>query len=126
MAIKPRAGDLQRREQRQRSYISAMTIGRQFPKVKELSLELRFTEAAQKPFLSPYRQIYTADMQAFFKVQCPFKDCKEGGFDLQRAVASAAGNRDGLDEGQMRCLGAMPQGVACPVEMVYKITAAAI
>lgn len=124
MAIKPRAVDLQLREQRQRNYVSAVTVSTQFPQVATVALELRFTTGDNKPLLSPYSQIYTADMQAFFELQCPSRDCSRGGFDLRTAVARAVQSRDKQGQGRLQCGGvssAEVRGARCPVELAFDI-----
>ena len=127
MAHKPRFTDQQQREQRQRGYEQSTTVSQQFPRVSELVLEIRFTGAQNKPLLSPYKQIYTGDMQAFFALQCPSKECAGGGFDLQAAVARAAGRPGGIGHEQMSCSGVRTdseaRGQPCPIEMVVDIEA---
>jgi hypothetical protein len=123
MTYKARAADLQHRERRQHGYTAATTIGERFPGIGELSLELRFTQAGGSPLLSPYRQIYTADMQAFFELQCPSRDCVGGGFDLQQAVLNATRSRDGISQGLLRCHGDSTRNGTCSVEMTFKAVA---
>ena len=125
MALKPRVTDLQLREQRQRSYAASVTIAEQFPRVRELVLEIRFTGAENKPLLSPYKQLYSGDMRAFFELQCPARDCTGGGFDLSVAAADAARSRDGIKRGTKQCHG-VSQGSACPVELHFEIVALAV
>lgn len=125
MAMKPRAVDLQLREQRQRSYVSSVTVSTKFPRVAAVALELRFTTGADKLLVSPYSQIYTADMQAFFELQCPSRDCSRGGFDLQAAVQSAVSSRDKWGQGRLQCngtaVGGEGRGAPCPVELSFEI-----
>ena len=125
MALKPRAVDLQRREQRQRNYVSSTTVATQFPQVTEVALDLRFTTGPDKPLLSPYSQIYTADMQAFFELQCPSRDCAGGGFDLRTAVARAVQSPAKAGNGKLPCTGiatnAEVKKTKCPVEMTYEV-----
>ena len=122
MALKPRITDQQQREQRQRGYASSNTVSERFPRVRELVFELRFTAAESKPLLSPYKQIYTGDMQAFFELQCPSRECLGGGFDLSTAAANAAGSHEGISRGRIQCRG-VAQGSACVVELHYEIVA---
>ncbi|WP_341917941.1 hypothetical protein [Hydrocarboniphaga effusa] len=122
MALKPRVTDLQQRERRQRGYAASRTISERFPRVRELVFELRFKGEAGKPLLSPYKQIYTGDMQAFFELQCPSRECAGGGFDLSTAADRAAGSHDGISHGLIKCRG-VAQGSACVVELQYEIVA---
>lgn len=125
MAHKSRPVDLRQREQRQRGYASSQTVSMLFPRVKELTLDLRFTGVHNKLLFSPYKQIYTADMQAFFELQCPSIDCSDGGFDLRLAVARAAQNPAEIGHGRLACRGVSAagesKGAACSVEMTFAI-----
>lgn len=86
MALKPRVPDHPQRERRQRGYAGSTTVSERFTRLRELVFELRFTGADSKPLLSPYKQIHTGDMQAFFELQCPSRECSGGGFDLSAAA----------------------------------------
>jgi hypothetical protein len=119
MAYKPRAIDLKLREQRLRTYQTAQTISSSFPDLQHISLELRFTGADR---LSPYKQIYTGDMQAYFHVQCPSRECEGGGFDLTKAITGAARSRSKAASGDSQCCGVTPPGrSACPVTLSYDV-----
>ena len=122
MALKPRVTDHQQRERRQRGYACSTTLSERFPRLRELVFELRFTGAGGKPLLSPYKQIYTGDMQAFFELQCPSRDCTGGGFDLNAAAAHAAGGHEGISRGHLQCRG-VALGSACVVELHYQAVA---
>lgn len=122
MAYKPRAVDLKLREQRLQLYQNARTISSSFPALEHISLQLRFSGADR---LSPYKQIYTGDMQAYFILQCPSKDCEGGGFDLTRAITAAAKSATGVAAGTSPCSGVVAgtgrRGDACPVTLSYDV-----
>lgn len=122
MALKPRVTDLQQRERRQRGYAASKTVSERFPRLRELVFELRFRAVDNKPLLSPYKQIYTGDMQAFFELQCPSRECTGGGFDLSTVASAAACSHDGISRGLLQCRG-VAQGSACVVELQYEIVA---
>ncbi|HSW12314.1 MAG TPA: hypothetical protein VLI06_05695 [Solimonas sp.] len=125
MAYKPRAVDLKLREQRLRDYQTAQTISSCFPALQHISLEVRFTGADRKVLLSPYKQLYTGDMQAHFHLQCPSKECEGGGFDLNSAVTAAARSSARTGSGSVPCSGALPaargRGDPCPVKLSFEI-----
>ncbi|MDP9141433.1 MAG: hypothetical protein M3O62_11655 [Pseudomonadota bacterium] len=122
MAYKPRAIDLKLREQRLHTYQTAQTISSCFPNLKHISLGVRFTGADR---LSPYKQIYTGDMQAYFHMQCPSKECEGGGFDLTKAITGAAKSRSRSASGDLQCSGVLSSSAkrrdACPVTLSYDI-----
>ncbi len=122
MAYKPRAIDLKLREQRLRTYQTAQTISSCFPALEHISLGVRFTGADR---LSPYKQIYTGDMQAYFHMQCPSRECEGGGFDLIRAITGAAQSRSRSARGDSQCSGVLSssarRGDGCPVTLSYDI-----
>ncbi|HEY1075994.1 MAG TPA: hypothetical protein VGE51_04845 [Fontimonas sp.] len=122
MAYKPRAVDLKLREQRLQLYQTARSISSSFPALEHISLQVRFSGADR---LSPYRQIYTGDMQAYFILQCPSRDCEGGGFDLTRAITAAAKSASGIAAGTAACSGALAtsgrRGDACPVTLNYDV-----
>ncbi|SEQ84083.1 hypothetical protein SAMN04488038_11189 [Solimonas aquatica] len=125
MAMKPRINDAQLREQRQREYNASQTLAARYPQVQELLLELRFTEGDEVPLLSPYRQIFTGEMQAFFELRCPSRSCAGGGFDLGRAVDDAARGRARSEGGRLFCRGVNTEGAgrgeSCRVQLSYGI-----
>lgn len=125
MATKPRMSDAQMREQRQRDYSASETLSSRYPKIKEVVFDLRFTYAADVPLLSPYRQIFTSDMQAFFDLRCPSKICAGGGFDLDHVVKDAARSPEKVFSGQLACGGVNTEGDArgksCDVRVNFRV-----
>lgn len=125
MTYRTRLSDLQLRERRQRDYSSSGTVASRYPGVDQVVLELRFTAADRKPLLSPYKQLYSADMQAFFQLQCPLRSCLGGGFDLSAAVTQASRDPQHRSRGVLQCRGVATgsdaKGAPCPVEMTYDV-----
>ena len=109
MAYKSTAADLGLRERRQRAYQAAAVLGDRFPKVSEIVIELRFAEPDGKPLMSPYHRVFAPDMQAFFDVQCPGRECSGGGFDLSDHVARAVSSSDSAATGTVKCMGRRPR-----------------
>ena len=57
MAQKPYIIDHQQRELRQRSYLAAPVLGKKYPGVKEVIVELRFTDPDNKLHPSPHNPL---------------------------------------------------------------------
>lgn len=128
MAYNPRAVDLKLREQRQRVYQTAQTISSCFPALEHIALQIGFTGADRKRLLSPYKQIYTGNMQAYFHLQCPSKECDGGGFDVSNAITDAVKSKTGAASGSLDCSGKLSAGgrrEACPVKLSFEIDCAA-
>lgn len=126
MAMKPFAVDQRQRELRQRSYLAVPTVGKQFPKVEEISIELRFIDPDKKLHLSPYKRIFANDMQAFFDFQCPIKECTGGGFNPTPEITKSLGKSTAVHKGTMICAGKRDRGDAgksCELELQYQVVA---
>ncbi|TJY62801.1 hypothetical protein E4T66_03510 [Sinimarinibacterium sp. CAU 1509] len=120
MANHPRAIDPRVRESRQRAYLSVPTLARQMPSISEIAVELRFMYETGQPFMSPYRQIFVPDMQAYFEFQCPDRDCSGAGFDMTPAISAAV--RAGKEEisGTLKCRGSKSR-TPCSITLDYKV-----
>lgn len=122
MANNPRAFDVRVREARQRAYLSVPTLAEHLPSVEELVVELRFFLENGKPHSSPHKWIFLPDMQAYFDLMCPERDCSGGGFDLAAAIRKAARPRDPETEGVLQC-GGKVRGAPCGIALHYTIDA---
>lgn len=119
MAYRPNLNEQQQRERRQRGYQSSPSMAERFPDLREASLNLRF--AGMSGLLPmPYRQIYTADMRAYFEVSCPSKTCG-GSFDLLTAIGGPIRDGRDIERGQIACNGQDATGAGCPVRLEYEI-----
>lgn len=122
MANNPRAFDPRVREARQRAYLSVPTLAQQIPGVEEIGVELRFMLATGQPHSSPHKRIFTPDMQAFFDLHCPDRDCTGGGFDLGPAIQAAVRARNPETSGTLQCQGVKARA-PCGVSLNYSVTA---
>jgi hypothetical protein len=120
LANNPRAFDPRAREARQTAYESTTTLAQRHPKVAEIGVELQFTLPGGKPHSSPHRRLFMPDMQAFFNVQCPDRDCSDGGFDLEPSVDNAVRSRNGRFVGQLACRGKRNRE-PCGISLDYSI-----
>ncbi|MDE2148999.1 MAG: hypothetical protein KGJ55_03995 [Gammaproteobacteria bacterium] len=120
MANNPRAFDPRAREAQQRAYLAVPTLAEQFPGVDEVSVELRFMLPGGQPHSSPHKRIFLPDMQAFFGIQCPDRDCSGGGFDLGSAIKAAARSKRRGASGSLQCQG-VKAGDPCSVSLNYSV-----
>lgn len=125
MAQKPYVITHQQREQRQQSYLAAPVLGKKFPHVNELVVEMRFADPEGKVRPSPIRRIFTADMQAFFDFQCPLRDCGGGGFDLTAGIEKRLSNRKVAGAEKVTCHGHRDRegrkNQPCLLELEYQL-----
>ncbi len=120
MANNPRAFDPRAREARQAAYESTPTLAERHPKVAEVGVSLQFTLPDGKPHSSPHRRLFMPDMQAFFDMQCPDRDCSNGGFDLEAAIDTAVRSRSRESSGRLDCKGKRNRD-ACGIALDYNV-----
>lgn len=123
MANNPRAFDTRLREARQRAYLSVPTLAQHLPGVVELVVDLRFVLANGHPHSSPHKWIFLPDMQAYFDLMCPDRDCAGGGFDLGPAIHKAVRSRGRDAVGTLQCGGKVRGGERCGIALSYTIDA---
>ncbi len=125
MAQKLPAFDPQQREQRQRTYMAVARMRERFPRVEELSIELRFKEPSGKPYQSPHKRIFVPEMQAYFEFQCPMPHCTGGGFDLSADIPKLVTSGKALSRDTRLCQGRRAHtdapGGRCLVELSYEV-----
>lgn len=121
MANNPRAFDPRAREARQLAYEATPTLSQRHPKVAEIGISLQFTLPDDKAHSSPHRRLFMPDMQAFFDVQCPDRDCSDGGFDLNDAVDTAVRGRSRESSGRLQCKGTRSRQ-RCGIALDYVVT----
>ncbi|MEW6166530.1 MAG: hypothetical protein AB1651_02350 [Pseudomonadota bacterium] len=122
MANNPRAFDPRAREARQQAWLAVPTVAEQFPGVGEIAVELQFLLENGRPHSSAHRRIFLPDMQAYFDVQCPDRDCSDGGFDLGRAIQAAARAPGHSSAGNLRCRG-FTRSQPCSLSLEYGVLA---
>jgi hypothetical protein len=122
VANNPRAFDPRAREARQLAYEATPTLSKRHPKVAEIGVSLQFTMPDGKPHSSPHRRLFMPDMQAFFEVQCPDRDCSDGGFDLSTAVDTAVRSKSHESSGRLECTGKRSRQ-SCGIALDYVVAA---
>lgn len=122
MANNPRAFDPRAREARQLAYEAVPTLSQRHPKVAEIGMSLQFTLPDGKPHSSPHRRLFMPDMQAFFDVQCPDRDCSSGGFDLSTAVDAVVHSKTHESSGRLQCKGTRSRQT-CGIVLDYVVAA---
>ncbi len=122
MANNPRAIDARVREAHQRAYMSVPTLAEKIPGVTEIGVQLSFMLPSGQPHSSPHKRIFLPDMQAFFEIHCPDRDCMGGGFDLAPAIQAATRPKKAETTGTMQCQGAKGR-TPCEISLRYDVDA---
>ncbi len=121
MANHSRTFDLRTREARQVAYLATPRLAELHPRTEEISAELSFKLADGKK-TPPHRRLFMPDMQAYFDMQCPDRNCSNGGFDLTAAVAKAVRDKTHETAGVLLCAGSRERET-CGIQLDYQITA---
>jgi len=115
----------QSREQLLRRRAAAGTLGKTFPYVEEIRVELRFTASASSVPAAQRHALYPP-APAYFEFACPFGDC-DGSFDLNGVASPLLKKADPEADGTIQCSGSrtrsgMPRQ-PCSLRADYRITA---
>ncbi len=70
-----------------------------YPKVTSISVEMSFKDSDGKCDFESKKEIYSQESKAFFKIECPYRECVSGGFnfsfDIDKLVTSHLDKLDG-------------------------------
>ena len=115
----------QSREQLLRRRAAAATLGKQFPEVEEIRVELCFTATTNSAPAAQRHALYPP-APAYFEFACPFGDC-DGSFDLNGVASPLLKKADPEADGTVQCSGSrtrsgMPRQ-PCSLRADYRITA---
>ncbi|MGB5133115.1 MAG: hypothetical protein WBO00_10890 [Steroidobacteraceae bacterium] len=115
----------QSREQLLRRRAAAGTLGKEFPQVEEIRVELCFTASANSVPAAQRHALYPP-APAYFEFACPFGDC-DGSFDLNGIASPLLKKADPEADGSILCSGSrtragMPRQ-PCSLRANYHITA---
>ena len=125
MARKPAAQPLVERDARQR-LLNAAPLVSSYAGVKEVAVEMRFTDAEGKQQPSPRGVSFAPDMHAFFQFSCPMRDCTGGGFDATEELQRALSRRKSGFTGTLTCEGNRPRSgfktMRCNLQLHYTLT----
>ena len=122
MANNPRAFDARAREARQLAYEATPLLKQRHPKVAQIGISLQFVLPEGTAHSSPHRRLFMPDMQAFFDVQCPDRECSKGGFDLDDMVESAIRSMGRVTSGRLECKGRRSRQ-SCGIMLDYVVSA---
>lgn len=113
------------RDTRQR-LLSAAPLVSSYAGVKEVAVEMRFSDAEGKQQPSPRGVSFAPDMHAFFQFGCPMRDCVGGGFDATEDLQHALAKRKSGYTGTLTCEGNRPRGgfktMRCNLQLHYTLT----
>ena len=115
----------QSREQMLRRRAAAGTLGKAFPEVEEIRVELNFTASASSVPAAQRHALYPP-APAYFEFACPFGDC-DGSFDLNGIASPLLKKAVPAAVGIVQCSGSrtrsgMPRQ-PCSLRANYRITA---
>jgi hypothetical protein len=93
--------------------------------VREVGVEMKFSDPEGKQQPSPRGSTYTGDMHAYFYFTCPMRDCTGGGFDANDDLQKALSKRRDGHTGKLSCQGVRPRSgfknAACNIELTYTL-----
>lgn len=93
----------QSREQSLRRRAAAGTLGRAFPEVERIRVELRFGSSVGSAPAAQVHALYPP-APAYFEFACPFGDC-DGSFDLNGVASPLLANSSPQAHGTIQCSG---------------------
>ncbi len=112
------------REARQQLVNAAPLVG-DHAGVREIGVELKFSDPEGKQQPSPRGVTYTDDMHAYFHFTCPMRDCTGGGFEANDDLQKALAKRQHGHVGRMTCRGVRPRSglknAVCNIELHYTL-----
>jgi hypothetical protein len=116
------------RDERRRAYLEARPLRDEFPRVRQLTLQLTFTDARGFASYSRQMRIFAPAATAFFKIPCPSLECMGGGFDLGSVIWNLSNRRASETSGRCDCLGRDSTDESdphyCGVQLDYRVTVA--
>jgi len=108
-------------------FIRAGYIKDWYPQVKTLTFELNYRDP--DGLAQPSSETYTRgpEHSAFLKIQCPYRECINGGYDLTELISDMLNNNKLECHGKVSCQGWQDRNrigkYRCLCELTYKITA---
>jgi hypothetical protein len=114
-----------RRERLDKARKAASPLGRVYPQVQKIRLELAFADNIARP---PAAQslLFYPPARAFFQFPCPHADCN-GQLDLDEIVTRAIDSATRDIQGELVCAGIRPERGAtsrtCELRVLYHVTA---
>ena len=121
--------DIYEREKQMRldAYFRSPSLKEKYPQVIELMVEMNFKDYDGGSAPEPKQEKYSLESKAFFKIDCPYRECISGGFDLSLAIDKlVTSHLDKLD-GTITCQGWQDKERInknrCFLQLNYTITA---
>lgn len=114
-----------RRERLEKSRKAASPLGRAYPQVQKIQLELAFADPVAR---SPATQslLMYPPAPAYFQFPCPHADCS-GQLNLDEIVTDALSTSKRNVHGELICLGLRPDrdvtSRTCELRVLYRLTA---
>lgn len=95
-------------QQKQRcwdEYHRSPLLKEKYPKVSSISVEMNFKDSDGMGDPKPDKKEFSRESNAFFKIECPYRECVSGGFDFSSDIDKLV--TSGLDklDGSITCQG---------------------
>ncbi len=121
---KPDAVDMhtQRRYERQSS---AGKVALQFPNVSQITIKAAFIDFDERTNPEPQTLLFFPESKAFFEIECPFRECVMGGFDLSIEVKNCIASKSAIYNEEKTCSGWQDRERinkhSCRLKAIFKI-----
>jgi hypothetical protein len=126
MSEKPLDTYRHEREQRRRAYLNTRPLREEFPRMEQLTLELRFSDASGLSSYSAQTHTLAPAATAFFEFPCPSAVCMGGGFDLGDVIWRLSTRAGHETSGRLDCQGRDSTDERdphyCPLRLHYRVT----
>lgn len=69
-------------------YTNSPLISQSYPGIKSIEIKITFTDPNDGEKFEG-KQSYNTDSKAFFRYDCPYRECVNGGYDLKNVIENA-------------------------------------
>ena len=120
----------QQKFNRRQARLRAATLKECHPQLAKLTVDMSFRRYSGDPSdhdPDPKQELYAPESKAFFELECPHRECVDGGFDLSSVVSKMVAENETEASGMITCQGWQDESRIgkhkCMLEMNYNITA---
>ncbi len=85
-------------------FLKSPTLGEQYPNVKSISLSVTYLDPDDGKTIKETRN-WNLDSKAYFVIDCPYRECVGGGFDISKLVVDAINQGEAESTGELTCQG---------------------
>ena len=125
---KKRYGPQERhRQMRYEAYAQSLTLNEEYPQLEKLTIHMLFKSHDWDGGPDDQTKTFVKGSKAFFDIECPHRECIQGGFNLTFAVSNLVAKGQTESSGTIICQGWQDQERInkhrCLLELNYKIVA---